>query len=277
MMQLIIGVKGERMHKASYIMTWRQGDDNARRDNLFAVLAWLARYPMFAPIVVEQDSAPRLTGPLPHPDVAHVFAYNAGPFNKSWGLNVGFRASALPWLAFADADLILGDALPETLDYLAQGYSAVKPYRRLIDLDEAESARVRSGNFDWIAPRDDDAAPNREAVGEHIVFAGGAFVITRAAFCAIGAWDERFRGWGGEDDAMSYKMERMRLPGVELDRRPALHLFHARPLSATMQQPHYLANRALVDDYRQFEDAQLARFAEVQMQIAGFREKYRPL
>ncbi len=276
MMQLIIGPDGERMHKASYIMTWRQGEDNARRDNLFAVLEWLSRYPMFAPIVVEQDSAPRLSGPLPHADVTHVFAFNAGPFNKSWGLNVGFRASPLPWLAFADADVIAGDALPESLGYLAQGYAAVKPYRRLIDLEETESVRVRSGDFDWLPPRDDGIAPNRETIGEHIVFAGGAFLITRAAFAATGAWDERFLGWGGEDDAMSYKMERLRLSAVELDRRPALHLFHPRPASATVRQPHYAANCALLADYRQLEDVQLARFAEVQMQIAGFREKYRP-
>lgn len=263
------------MLKASYIMTWRQGGDDARRDNLLAVLAWLARYPMFAPIVVEQDSAPRLAGPLPHPNVTHVFAYNAGPFNKSWGLNVGFRASALPWLAFADADLILGDALPETLDFLAQGYSAVKPYRRLIDLDETESAAVRAGDFDAL-PQRGDAPANRESAGEFIVFAGGLFAITRAAFAAVGAWDERFRGWGGEDDAMSYKLERARTPAIELDRRPALHLFHSRDVSQTTQQPHYESNRALLADYRSLEDAQLARFAEVQMQIVGHREKYRP-
>lgn len=264
------------MHKASYIMTWRQGEGDARRDNLFAVLAWLKRYPMFAPILVEQDSAPRLAGPLPHGELTYVFAYNPGPFNKSWGLNVGFRASAHSWLAFADADLIAGDALPEMLDYLSQGYSAVKPYRRLIDLDETQSAHVRAGAFDWV-PQHDTAVPSREGIGEFIVFAGGLFAITRAAFGAIGAWDERFRGWGGEDDAMSYKLERARTPAIELDRRPALHLFHPRLASATMQQPHYAANRALIADYRSLEDAQLARMAEVQMQIVGHREKYRPL
>lgn len=258
-------------------MTWRHGGDNARLDNLHAVLAWLSRYPMFTPIVVEQDDAPRLTDPLPHPNAVHVFAYNPGPFNKSWGFNVGFRLSVLPWLAFADADLVLGDALPETLDYLAQGYSAVKPYRRLIDLDEAESARVRGGDFDWIAPRDGNASPNREGIGEYTVFAGGTFLISRPAFAAVGAWDERFRGWGGEDDTMSYKMERLRLPAVELDRRPALHLFHQRPASATTRQPHYASNQSLLAEYRQLEDAQLVRLAEVQMQIAGYREKYRPL
>jgi hypothetical protein len=264
------------MHKVSYILTWRQAQGSERRDNLLAVLAWLAQYPMFEPILVEQDDAPRLEGPLPHPNCAHVFAYNPGPFNKSWGLNVGFRHSRSPWLAFADADLILGDALPAALEYMGQGYQTVKPYRRLLDLDAAESQRVRAGEFDWVPRREAGAAPSREGVGEFIVFAGGVFLITRAAFASVGGWDERFRGWGGEDDAMSYKLERARVPGIELTQRPALHLHHARAPEQTTGQPHYAPNRALLEDYLQLDDAQLLRFAEVQMQLIGHREKYRP-
>jgi glycosyl transferase family 7 (putative galactosyltransferase) len=264
------------MQRVSYILTWRQGQDAERRDNLLAVLAWLARYPAFEPIVVEQDDAPRLGGPPPDSKCTYVFAYNPGPFNKSWGLNVGFRVSRQPWLAFADGDLILGDALREALDHVGRGYQTIKPYRHLVDLDAGESARVRAGEFDWLPARDPAAAPDREAAGEQLSFAGGAFLVTRAAFAHVGGWDERFRGWGGEDDAMSYKLERARASGVELDRRPALHLHHARPASATTAQPHYAANCALLAGYRQLDDAQLARFAELQMQLIGRQDKYRP-
>ncbi len=203
------------MHPVSYILTYRQGEGPQRRDNLAAVLGWLAQYPQFEPIVVEQDDAPRLTGALPHPRCTHVFAYNPGPFNKSWGFNVGFRCSQSPWLAFADADVIVGASLPETLAYLESGYQLVKPYRRLLDLDPEESRRVAAGEFDWLPPRADGVAINREAGGEYIVFAGGVFLITRAAFMRVGGWDERFRGWGGEDNAMSYQLERARVSAIE--------------------------------------------------------------
>ncbi|MBS0558306.1 MAG: glycosyltransferase [Proteobacteria bacterium] len=263
------------MQKASYIMTFRQGDGAQRRDNLVAVLAWLAQYPQFEPIVIEQDDAPRLQGALPHPACTQVFAYNPGPFNKSWGLNIGFRLSVNPWLVFADADIVLGDALAEAATHLDKGYQAIKPYRRLIDLDDAESMRVRTGDFDFV-PQRDAAAPNREGVGEHIVFAGGVVLIARAAFVRMGGWDERFRGWGGEDDAMSYRLERARVAGIELDSRPAVHLVHPRAQETTFAQPHYADNRALLEDYRRMEDPQLQRFAEIQMQIIGNRDKYRP-
>ncbi len=81
---------------------------------------------------------------------------------------------------------------------------AVKPYRRLIDLSAEETQPILAGGFDRIPPRNETDSPNREGIGERIVFAGGSFVIRREAFVALGGWDERFRGWGGEDDALSY-------------------------------------------------------------------------
>ncbi len=263
------------MQKIDYILTWRDGEDPSRRTNLHAVLTWLAGHPQFEPILVGQDSVPRLDGGLPHPGCKHVFAYNPGPFNKSWGLNVGFRRSQHAWLAFADADVVLGDALVGALEHLGLGYQALKPYRRLIDLTEAESARVRGGEFDFIPDRS-GTAPNREGVGERIVFAGGMFLITRAAFVRLGGWDERFRGWGGEDDAFSYRLERARLPALELDARPAAHLAHPRSRETTFDQPRYAANCALLESYRRLEDPQLERFSEIQAQIIGNRDKYRP-
>ena len=263
------------MQKIGYILTWRDGADSSRRDNLFAVLTELARHPQFEPILVEQDAAPRLDGGLPHPACRHVFAYNPGPFNKSWGLNVGFRQCMHAWMAFADADIVLGAALTATLEHLEKGYWAIKPYRRLIDLDASESVRVRGGDFDFVPDRG-GATPNREGVGERIVFAGGAFLIARTAFARLGGWDERFRGWGGEDDAFSYRLERARAPAIELDIRPAVHLAHPRPRAATFEQPHYAANCALLESYRHLEDPQLERLSEIQSQLIGNRDKYRP-
>ena len=57
----------------------------------------------------------------------------------------------------------------------------------------------------------------------------------------------------------------------------ALHLWHPRPRSATVQHPHYAQNRALLDDYRRYSDATLARLAEVQWSRSGNQHKYRPI
>ena len=66
------------------------------------------------------------------------------------------------------------------------------------------------------------------------------------------------------------------MPAFELDIRPAVHLAHPRPRAATFEQPHYAANCALLESYRQLEDPQLERLSEIQAQLIGNRDKYRP-
>jgi glycosyltransferase involved in cell wall biosynthesis len=258
---------------ASAILTYRGEGGGERRANLDAVLARLAALPGVEVIVVEQDRAPTLAPSAAAARCTHAFAPNAGPFNKSWGFNVGARMARGAVLAFCDADLLVGDSLDEALDLCMRGYAVAKPYVRMIDLDAQESAAIREGRA--AAASIDAARPGREAIGEHIVLCGGLFAIRRDALVHVGGFDERFVGWGGEDDAMTIKVERARLSCVELDREVALHLHHPRPAAATFGHAHYAANRALLDNYARYDDATLARLAEVQWQLAGHPDKYR--
>jgi hypothetical protein len=262
---------------ASCILTYRQGEGDgegdARRANLDIVLARLARSPAIETIVVEQDRVPRLTGELPHPRARHLFVHNAGPFNKGWGFNVGAGLASGSELAFMDADVLVGDSLDNAFAHCARECAMVKPYVRLADLTRTQTRALRTGTLAPVAI--DPRRQAREAIGESIVLCGGLFVIRHDAFMHIGGFDERFVGWGGEDDAMTIKVERARLSCVELDDEIALHLWHPRPRSATMRQPHYAQNLALLDDYGRYSDAQLVRLAEVQWQAGGNLHKYR--
>jgi hypothetical protein len=262
--------------QASYIVTWRESADADRRANLLTVLTWLTRVPELEVIVVEQDAIPRINETLPDAGCKWIFAYNTGPFNKGWGFNIGARHASTRILAFGDADLIVDGVLPQCIAYCAQGYQTVKPYCKIIDLTPEETAVVRSGDYSFQPPRPEALPPNREGQGEFVVFGGGLFFMRTDAFRHVGGWDERFVGWGGEDDAMTYKVERARLSAVELDERCAIHLWHRRAADATSGQPAYATNLALLADYRNYTDAQLRRLADVQLQVGGWREKYRP-
>ena len=77
------------MRATSYIVTYRATDDPARRANLEATLRWLKLQPLAEVIVVEQDEAPTLGDFESFPALRSLFAYNPGPFNKSWGFNIG--------------------------------------------------------------------------------------------------------------------------------------------------------------------------------------------
>lgn len=263
--------------QATIIMTYRAGTTPERHDNLMTILRWLSQWPQHDVIVVEQDQLPTLTESLPHPAARSLFAYNPGPFNKSWGFNVGVRQSTQPVLAFCDADLILplGDLLDRAIVHCTNRYQVVKPYRRIIDLNPEQSVLLRQAPTEFVPPAGDGRS--REAVGEYIVLCGGIFIIRAQAFRHLGGWDERFCGWGGEDDALSHLVQRARLATLEMDEQPALHLWHPRPKEQTFGQPHYAQNRALAARYPLYNDSELQRLAEVSRQAIGNPHKYRPL
>ncbi|MGB0513795.1 MAG: galactosyltransferase-related protein [Wenzhouxiangellaceae bacterium] len=265
-----------RQTSVACVITFRHSGDRARHDNLLAVLSWLSRWPELPVVLVEQDAKPRLQAELPHPKLTCRFVCNPGTFNKSWGLNVGARLTTAPWLLFHDADIILGHALDDALAARHEGHHAISPFSHMLDLDPDESARVRGGAFDWLPARADQNTSDRQARGEFMPLAGASVLMSRSAYLAVGGWDERFLGWGGEDDAMSDLLQRAKVPVAELDTRPALHLYHRRRPSTTLNQPNYRSNIALLESQRQFSDIELARSAAVRRTLIGHAEKYGP-
>ena len=258
---------------ASIVLSYRAGKGTARYDNLIASLRWLARTPHYEVIIVEQDEVPMLPPALPHPNCRLAFAYNPGAFNKAWGFNVGARLSAQPVLVFSDADLIIDGMLDRIVAHCLQQYAVAKPYRRLVDLSPEQSAQVRAGAYDWQPPA---GKQHRESIGEFLVLCSGMFAMRSAVFHELGGWDERFRGWGGEDDAFSHVIQRARLPTIEFDERPALHLWHPRETAQLTGHAHYHENCALLDRVRHYTALELSRFAEVNRQVIGHSQKYRP-
>jgi hypothetical protein len=271
---------------ACYILTYRaersatHAVENHRLKNLLTVLAWLKRFPELAVILVEQDRTPTLNLAefAPHLQaVNYQFAYNPGAFNKSWGLNVGARCANTDVIGFGDADVICGDVIA-SLNACRERVVAVNCHRRLIDLSPEQSAQVRAGNHDYVPDAHD--AVGREKQMEHIVFCSGNFFIRRQVLLELGLWDERFLGWGGEDDAMSFKLQRARASAVEFDSRPAIHLHHERAAPmAGGAPPHadYANNLRLLQRYRDYTDEELFRLYEMGRQVHGNINKYRPL
>ena len=269
---------------ACYILTYRAervGHQlTHRRANLIAVLSWLRRFPELAVILVEQDRTPTFNVPEMSPHLQGVnyqFVYNPGAFNKSWGLNVGARCANTDVIGFGDADVICGDMM-ESVKACLERVVAVNCHRRVIDLSEPQSALVRAGHLDYLP--DAAAAAGRDKQQEHVVFCGGNFFIRRQALLELGLWDERFLGWGGEDDAMSFKLQRARVSAMEFDSRPAIHLHHDRAAPAVGGAPphaDYGNNVRLLRRYRDYSDEELFRLYEIGRQVHGNMNKYRPM
>ena len=218
---------------------------------------------------------PQLAGPLPHPRCSVVFAYNPGHFNKGWGLNVGARHANSAVLVFTDADLLVPLMLPRAVEHCLKHVQLVKPYRQVLDLSPEATAHLRAGNSHALQDMA-SIANNRQALGEVAPLCGGAFAIRTDAFLKLGGWDERFVGWGAEDDAFSYKVQRARLSALEFDDVAALHLHHPRSDDREKNAAQYASNLALLERYRRYDQPNLERLQEVQAQIMGRAQKYRP-
>jgi hypothetical protein len=246
------------------LITSRRGPDAERQENLLAVLAGFAGV---APaILVEQDAMPRLALPPGVTGVARLFAHNPGPLHKGWGLNVAARHARTPWLVFADADLLAPGALQRLQAHQGAAVSMIKPYLRQIELDPADSDRLRRGE---VAPESFAAEAAVQAP-----LCAGLFAMRAETFWRLGGWDERFGEPAVADAAFAHKIERMRVPALVFDEAPALHLWQSpAPIPATASA----SAEALLQHLRVLPEAAWERSLEVQGQLAGHREKYRPL
>ncbi len=235
------------MPAASYLLTFSDRDGK-RLAPLKAVLAWLAALEDIEIVLVEQDDRPRVDPENLPPGIVYRFAFNDGPFNKSWGLNVAARIARHDLLVTGDADMILpGAALGRALAVCESRFDAVNPYSHLVDLDERQTRSYLDGEL-ALEEAGRDGSRDRKADGEFLCFCGGICVYRREVYFALGGMDERFAGWGGEDDAMSVNLQRCtdRI-AVQRDTH-AYHLWHPRaPERYTHAQ--YRRNLALAQAY----------------------------
>ncbi|MEV0757265.1 galactosyltransferase-related protein [Streptosporangium sp. NPDC050280] len=227
------GASGASGAQTVVVIPFRDRVGGARTRNLLACLAALrdqdGRDARVSVTVVESDSAPTWRDTV-EPLVDHyVFARHDGHFNKSWAVNVGVRDTPgePELICVLDTD-ILADRrfLSRNLDRMAREpeLSAFLPYRRMFCLDpESSAAAVRRR-----CERGEADVP-LDAVRALVLKEppGACLWVRRTTFDAIGGFDERYQGWGGEDDDV---VARLSLAGgfTRFD-DPLLHLAHPRP------------------------------------------------
>lgn len=171
-------------------------------------------------IVVEQDYEQRVKGRLPK-WVRYIHTpHSKGdmPYSRAWAFNVAARAAESECLIFHDSDmLICRDYAKFVLEYHQRGFAFINLKRFIFYLSEAHSTRVlKSGQLHC------DSAP--EAVLQNLEL-GGSFGANKSTFWEIGGFDERFVGWGGEDNELWERAQTKRV--YPFGFLPVIHLWHA--------------------------------------------------
>lgn len=215
----------------SYIICYRESSAERRQALQFVLKRLRASFPSIELLIVEQDAEQKLEldDGL---NVRHLFIYNSGLFNRSWAFNCAAKHTEKGILVFADVDIFL-----EKDGYL-KCFEATEHFEAITP-NKVEISNVA------ISDNTDDAVQliNKR---ELYSFAGGMLVVTRDAFDKIGGWDERFEGWGGEDDAMSHVIyTHLRSTTLHI---PFFHIDHPREFVNGNNQPQYAKNKALVEE-----------------------------
>ncbi|HED13199.1 MAG TPA: glycosyltransferase [Gammaproteobacteria bacterium] len=236
------------MLKISFLTTFRSSDEY-RLANLETVISHIsAEFPDWEIVVVEQDKKCTLARHPLAKKINYIDACNPGLFNKSWGMNVAFRHSSGDILVVSDADMIVSaDDLQRAVRTCEKELDAVRPYGRLIDMTASETEDYLQGGKLPDVP-EKTRGYDRGHASEALCMAGGIYILTREFFVRVGGMDERFYGWGGEDDAMSIKLQSMS-PKVAIARMAkAWHLWH--PGDNCYSHDHYQKNRQLLQQYK---------------------------
>jgi glycosyltransferase involved in cell wall biosynthesis len=167
-------------------------------------------------IVVEQDTFPLCRNKIEPKVDQYIFTYSDHPYNRGWAFNVGAKLARTEFILLHDNDLVV----PE--DYLDQ----ITPY-----VKNAHAA-VCWGKISYLTAESTSEFPNgkkrsiRTITNEGIH--GGSTLVRREFYYEIGGFDERFEGWGAEDDAFYEKARKLgRLIRANPNTGPWLfHLYH---------------------------------------------------
>jgi predicted glycosyltransferase involved in capsule biosynthesis len=250
---------GFNLGKISYIIG-HKSNSKERCYNLDFVCKWIKNnFEISEIIVVEQSPSIGISNStLDYIDKVISFE-NKNKFKRSLGFNLGYKNSNLDSevFIFADNDIIFStEAFSECLNFTKKIKGAASPYHEVINLEKDYKININDNiNFHY--------ANNNTRGG----FAGGVIFIHRNSFEKIGGWDERFIGWGGEDNHFEEKIKKMNIPIFLFKKYPAYHLYHE--VDDNSKNPFYEDNLKLFKDIERMSSKEVEKFCHNKINLIG--------
>lgn len=168
-------------------------------------------------------------------------------FSRSAARNAGASFASGEMLVFCDADTIWNpEQLEMALQVVHDSDSWCLPYTMYYNLNElATEAILQCDEYDLLVEPEEE---EYDHALDYVI--SGTLVLPRFAYDAVGGYDERFIGWGYEDDAFSIALTNL-VGHVQRVEGFVCHLWHPVASDEGFGQPHIEHNRRLWQAYKQ--------------------------
>ncbi|RPF50699.1 galactosyltransferase-related protein [Aquisalibacillus elongatus] len=164
---------------------------------------------------------------------------NERPFSKAKVINEAVRESKGEILVIADADIFYDPTLlTESIKQL-EHHAWVIPFNRVLNISKRSTDRLLSEEPTWPIPIEIETKQRKFGHQAR----GGVNIVPREHFEMVEGFDERFIGWGGEDDAFAMSLNQV-CGSVKRLNGTLYHFWHSRNNAG-----YYKNNREILKHY----------------------------
>jgi predicted glycosyltransferase involved in capsule biosynthesis len=245
--------------KVSVVIPYRYST-NERKRNLFYTVRYYKRFLKDCKIIViEQDTKTDINEISEIVDVHFKLNTDNDHFNRGLLFNVGYNMSqtlyCADYIIFGDADCLIEKKILENIESY---YSYFDNYMVLPFKDNMYYMSEQQTE-DFINTQDINTGNNEKTKKlDYIVnIRGGVNILSAKNFYNIGGYDQRFKGWGAEDDAFAHKCSALNLKIYRLDAE-LLHLHHSY---SDKDMGHYTNNMNFLGEY--FNTADTKKYVDL--------------
>ncbi|MDF2614697.1 MAG: hypothetical protein K0S71_2483 [Clostridia bacterium] len=174
------------------------------------------------------------------PEMEICIGESAGAlYSRAQGINSAAKKASRNIYVISDADVIFNRVHIEMAIKMLEIYAWVIPYTHMVKLTQTMSDELL--NKEPSSGIEHLDTSNCEVLSYYPM--GGICVITRDIFEKSGGFDERFRGWGGEDDAFQRIVDWLYGRHGRLDEVKLWHLYHPKQI---VTEEYYKVSRVLL-------------------------------
>jgi len=216
----------------------------------------------FTIVLTEQDTSPRVGDRVNRYVDRYIFGWSDRPFNRGWGLNMGFAGNPARYYCCFDVDFLVDrDFLARQCARMRGSSPVLRPYRWIRNLTEEETRNVCTHSMALNAIPLPPAPPTKSV--------GGILVFRAHFYRRIGGHLEEFEGWGYDDTLMAKWCKKLGAwsEGDDL----VFHLWH--PPHADANKKSALPNKATCDSCLDWTKEQI--YSRGERIVWGDPERYR--